>query len=296
MSKQHSDVTGEQASVVYLDGHFKPREQACISIDDRGFLFGDGIYEVIRVVEGRPFLGDAHLERMDHGLNTLNIRLPDAVRTRIPDILNELIRKNRIETGQATMYIQITRGPAQPRKHFHPVPEATPTVLISATAFEPNIKLQKNGAHAITVPDLRWMRCDLKTINLLPNTLAAQQAREQDAFGAIMVRDDVITEGSNNNVFAVMDGTLFTHPDSPLILSGITRNVVFEMAETSGIPIKKEPLREADLFLADEVILTGTTTDIQPVIRINGREIGDGRPGPVARLLQKGLRRRMGSS
>ncbi len=289
-----SDSSRSDSTVVYFAGRFKSREEACVSIDDRGFLFGDGIYEVIRVVEGRLFRRNAHLARVDKGLQDLGIRLADRERIRIQDILDDLIRENRLESGQATLYLQITRGTSHPRKHFHPPPDTPPTILISATPFKPNYDLQKNGANAITVPDLRWARCDLKTVNLLPNTMAAQQAKERGAFGAIMVRNGVITEGSNNNVFVVMDGTLYTHPDSPHILSGITREVVFEIADEAGIPVEQEPVPEKVLPDVDEIIMTGTTTDIQPITRLNDRVIANGHPGTIVKLLQTGLKQKMG--
>lgn len=278
---------------VYLNGEFLPREKATLSIDDRGFLFGDGIYEVIRSVEGRIFRLEQHLKRLDHGLKALGIQLSDDTRHRLPAALEQLLVHNELMSGQATLYLQITRGATRPRQHAFPSPESPPTVMINATPFQPNIKLQEQGAYAVTTPDVRWSRCNLKTVNLLPNVLAAQKARENHAFGALMVRDGFITEGYNNNVFAVMNDRLVTHPDSPLILSGITREVVFEMAEEADIPVIRAPISEKDILKADEVILTGTTTDIQPVIRINDEVIAGGEPGPVARMLQEGLSKQM---
>lgn len=279
--------------MVYLNGAFKPRDEACIMVDDRGFLFGDGIYEVIRVVNGRPFRLDAHLSRMDLGLKELKIRIGERVRELIPDIMQQLIQLNGLEDEQATLYLQITRGVSRPRKHIHPEPANPPTILITANPFEPDYKLQDLGGRVVTVPDVRWMRCDLKTINLLPNTLAAQQGRDQGASGILMVRDGFITEGANYNVFAVVDGVLFTHPDSHLILSGITRSEVIDMAAEAGFPIRLEAVSETEILNAGEVFLCGTTTDILPVIQINDTMIGNGRPGHVTRTLQTILRERM---
>ncbi len=278
---------------IYLNGIFKPRKEATISVDDRGFLFGDGIYEVLRCVNGRLFRLDSHLRRLDRGIRALSIGLSEAQRADLPEIMQKLIEMNHLQDQDTTIYMQITRGASSPRSHAYPAEETPPTIMISATPFQPNTMLHQTGAHAITVPDVRWSRCDLKTVNLLPNVMIAQQAKERNVFGTIMIRDGIVTEGYNNNVFMVIDGTMYTHPDSPYILSGITREVILEFAEKAGIPVALVPVRESEVFYAREVILTGTTTDIQPVIRINDRTVGDGEPGPVTRLLQEELVKQM---
>ncbi len=271
----------------YLNGQFLPREKACISIDDRGLLFGDGIYEVIRVIEGRPFRLDAHLERMDRGMRALELHLPVEERDAIPDIMHRLLDANDLKSGEATIYLQITRGLSCPRTHAYSPGKNIPSVIITVSPFQPDYELQKKGAYVITGTDIRWSRCDLKTVNLLPNVMGASQVRNNDAFGILMVRDGFVTEGFNNNVFAVINGRLFTYPDSPYILSGITREVVFEIAREAGIPLALTPVSEEDIMNADEVFLTGTTTDIQPVIKIDEKIIAEGQPGPVTRLVQR---------
>ncbi len=280
---------------VYLNGHFVSRGDATISVNDRGFLFGDGLYEVIRIVNGRLFRLEAHLKRMDRGVSVLDIPLSTEQRNELPGIMEKLIDQNKLQTGEGTIYLQISRGAALPRTHAYPSAETPPTVLLMASPFVPDLEILEKGGHAITVPDIRWSRCDLKTVNLLPNVMAAQEEKKRGACGVLMVRDGFITEGYKNNVFAVFDGTLWTYPDSPYILSGITRDVVFEIAEEEEIPVKLCPVSETDILKADEVMLTGTITDIQPIVSIDGQPIGMGRPGPVAKLLQKGLRRRMES-
>lgn len=264
-----------------------------VSVDDRGFLFGDGLYEVLRCINGRYFRLDSHLRRLDQGIKALNIELSGELRAGLPKTMQKLIEMNRLENLDSLIYLQITRGAAFPRTHAYPAESTEPTVMITASPFQPNRALQLSGADAITVPDLRWSGCNLKTLNLLPNIMLAQLARERNVFGAVMIREGVITEGYNNNVFAIRDGALCTHPESPHILSGITREVVIEIAETAGIPLLQIPVSESEIYEASEVILTGTSTEIQPVIRINDHIIGDGKPGPVAQLLREELNKQM---
>ena len=280
---------------IYLNGSFLSHEEASVSILDRGFLFGDGVYEVVRSVNGRLFRLEDHLRRMDHGIRSLGIPLPDKERQNLPAVMDKLLTDNELTQGEAVIYLQVTRGAAFPRTHFWPPEGTPPTVMLTASAYEPDLERLKKGTRAITIPDVRWSRCDLKTINLLPNTMAAQQARDNSAYGVLMIRDGCVTEGYNNNVFSVMNGELITYPDSPYILSGITRDVVFEIAAEAGINVVLRPLREREILRSDEVILTGTMTDIQPVIQINDNVVGDGKPGPIGRLLQKELRKRMES-
>lgn len=280
---------------VYVNGRYLPRDEAAIPVNDRGFLFGDGIYEVIRVVNGRMFRLEAHLKRMDRGLEALGIPFSTGQRDGLSEIMQKLIVENRLQEGEGTIYLQITRGAALPRTHAFPPESTPPTVVIMASPFVPDKVILENGGHAIILPDIRWSRCDLKTVNLLPNVLAAQEEKKQGAGGVLMVRDGFITEGYKNNVFAVFDGTLWTYPDSPYILAGITREVVFEIAEEEHIPVRLGPVEQNRILKADEVMLTGTITDIQPVVSIDGHRIGTGQPGTVAKKLQQGLRRRMDS-
>lgn len=278
---------------VYLNGRFSSRDDAFLSINDRGFLFGDGIYEVIRIVNGRLFRLDAHLKRMDRGLNGLGIPFSDGQRAGLPGIMEKLVADNGLQSGEGTIYLQITRGAALPRTHAYPPLDTSPTVLLMASPFVPDTEILEIGGHAITVPDIRWSRCDLKTVNLLPNVMAAEEEKKRGAGGVLMIRDGFVTEGYKNNVFAVFKGVLQTYPDSNYILSGITRDVVFEIAKEEGIEVKLGPVSHPDILKADEVMLTGTITDIQPVVSIDSHQIGSGRVGPIAKILQKGLRYRM---
>ena len=190
------------------------------------------------------------------------------------------------------MYLQITRG-AAPRSHHFPPPGTAPTVFLSASRLTVPEEVRARGAAAITIPDLRWARCDLKTVNLLPNVLAKQQAVAAGAFEAILVRDGIVTEGASSNLFAVIGGVLRTHPATHRILAGITREVVLELAAELGLAVAEEPIAAGELAGASEVLITATTADVMPVGRVDGRAVGDARPGPVARALQGALRARM---
>lgn len=271
---------------VYLNGSFIEYTEAKVSVGDRAFVFGDGIYEVVRVVNGRFFMVDEHMARMDEGLAGLKIDLSEDKRNQLPDIGRKLVSMNGLEKGQAKVYIQVSRGSAWPRTHTFPDPPVEPAVFLAAEQFVPHTDLHEEGVDTITVSDVRWSRCNLKTINLLPNTLAKQQAREAGVNSAVMIRDGVITESPNANIFGVKDGVLRTYPASNYILSGITRQAVIAIAEEEGIDVNLHPIGEHELFDLDELFFTGTTTDIQPINRVNDRAIGAGRPGPVCKKLQ----------
>lgn len=272
---------------VYLNGDFLPHNQATVSAVDRGFVFGDGIYEVTRVVNGRFIFEQEHLQRLQFGLDGLKIRVNKNVLDEIPTISRELIRRNNLHIGEAGVYLQITRGAAWPRTHNFPEPAVKPTIYLSATSFEPHKQLHESGVDTIKVPDVRWSRCNLKTVNLLPNILAKQQALDAGTNSAVMVRDGVITESPNANIFAVKDGELYTYPESNYILSGITRGAVLSIAQQLGIKVHLKPVREDDLYKLDELFFSGTTTDIQPINRVDGKNIGTGKPGRVVRAIQK---------
>jgi D-alanine transaminase len=184
--------------------------------------------------------------------------------------------------------MQVTRGAAT-RAHHFPPPDVAPTIYISAARFKPHTDLAETGAAAISHPDLRWGRCDLKTLNLLPNVLASQVAKEQGAFEAMLIRDGVVTEGAKTNFFGVVDGTLRTHPCDSHILPGITRSVLRDLAAGLGIELDETPITVDEIPGLTELFLTGTTTDVMPVVRLDGRYVGDGKPGELTRKLQRVL-------
>ena len=261
--------------------------EAAVSVADRSFVFGDGIYEVIRVVNGHFFMEDEHMVRMDEGLEGLKIHLDESTRAEISDVARKLITMNDLTDGQAKVYIQVTRGAAWPRTHTFPDPPVAPTVYLSAEPFTPHKTLHEQGVDTITVSDVRWSRCNLKTVNLLPNTLAKQEARERGVNSAVMIRDGVVTESPNANIFGVKEGVLRTYPATNYILNGITRQAVLAIAKDEGIDVVMQPIGEREIFEMDELFFTGTTTDIQPINQVDGQPIGTGKPGPVCKRLQE---------
>lgn len=276
---------------VYLNGTFLEHAEAKVSVADRGFVFGDGVYEVTRVVNGSFFREQDHLNRLDDGLAGLQIRLAPEVRKIIPEIARELLKQNNLLEGEAAVYLQITRGAVWPRTHTFPDPPAEPTVYLSASPFTPHKKLHETGVDTIKVPDVRWARCNIKTVNLLPNTLAKQRAQDEGVNSAIMIRDGVVTESPNANIFGVKNGTLCTYPESNYILSGITRKSVIEIARKLNIGLEFKPISEHKLYDLDELFFSGTTTDIQPINRVDGKPIGTGKPGPVVKTIQNEYRK-----
>ncbi|HET9438761.1 MAG TPA: aminotransferase class IV [Longimicrobiales bacterium] len=275
--------------LVYLNGEYVEHGNARVSVDDRGFLFADGVYEVARVYDGRIFLMQPHMERMRHGLSQLRIR--DEIVAELPAIADRLLDENQLRSGDATVYIQVTRG-AAPRAHAFPPPETAPTVYVIAKPFKQHpAGYFEDGVAAVTVPDTRWSRCDIKSIALLPNVLANQQAKEQGAFEAIFVRNNVLIEGSHSNLFAVIGGQLLTYELCGYILGGITRKLILDRAPELGLHVHEEPIHMSQLDRVDELFLSGTTTEIMPISRLDNRLIGEGKPGPVTRKLQEAFKR-----
>ena len=273
--------------IVYFNGRFIPKEQVSISPDDRGFLFADGAYEVIRSYGGRLFRLDDHLARMDRSLRELRIAGPDV--HSFGDIADELIHVNRLGQGEASLYVQVTRG-AAPRHHTFPDEGTPPTVYAYAAPLRPSPERWERGVKAILVPDIRWTRCDIKSLALLPNVLASQRAAERGAYEAVFVRDGAVTEGAHTNVCAVLDGRLVTHPRTHHILGGITRRVVLELCGQLDIPVEESPILETRVGEVDEFLLLGTVTEILPVVRVDGWQVGDGTPGSITRKLQRAFR------
>lgn len=279
--------------LVYLDGEYIPAAEARISVDDRGFIFGDGLYEVTRAVDGRLFAEEGHWVRLERGLRELGIDIHGYLdRATVRETSTRLLRENGLMEGHATVYLQVTRG-AAPRTHWFPPERTRPTVYLTTSRFTIPVDLREHGASAITLPDLRWARCDLKTVNLLGAVLAKQRAREAGAFDAVLIRDGAVTEGGATNVFAMLGGRLRTYPKSQYILPGVTRDIVIRLARERGVEVDETPILAHEVHEADEIFFTGTTTDVQPVVKLDDRPVGDGRPGPVASAMQTALMRLM---
>jgi len=276
--------------LVFLNGNVLPRSRAFVSIDDRGFLFGDAVYEVIRSLPGRFIEPERHLNRLARSLREISITAPDLD---LLAIATDLLGRNRLDQREALIYLQVSRGAAQ-RQHAFPPDSVQPTVLMTVAALEARREQAKRGVAAITGPDLRWSRCDIKSVNLLANVLAAQHASEAGAFEAILIRDERVTEATRSNVFAVIDGTLRTHPAGPFILPGVTREVVMELCGKAALRVREEAITRNELARAEELFVTGTTADVMPVVTLDGRPVGRGRPGPVTRRLSALLASEMG--
>lgn len=271
-------------SLCFLNGQYINVEQAQISATDRGFVFGDGVYEVIPVYNGKLFRLSEHLERLKRSLNEIKLTLVNEIPYR--DICHHLIRENG--SGDMSIYLQITRGPQLLRHHAFPAnPE--PTIFIRTLPYSPPTYEQlAQGFKAITCPDIRWQRCDIKSLNLLANVLLYNQAVEQHAEDAILVNNkNEITEGTTSNVFVVKKNTLFTPPKTHNILGGITRDFVLELAYKNKIEVKEEIITKKQLFAADEVWLTSSGKEVKPVISIDEIAIGHGKAGPLwQRMIQ----------
>jgi D-alanine transaminase len=282
--------------IVYVNGSFVPRAEARVSVEDRGFVFGDGVYEVIRAINGRLFATRFHNARLERSLEGIRINLiGEDSPARFVEIGKQLLRENNLQDGEATLYIQVTRG-ATTRAHYFPPPDITPTVYISVARFKPYRDFAETGASAISHPDLRWGRCDLKTLNLLPNVLASETAKERGAFEAMLVRDGVVTEGAKTNFFGVVDGMLRTHPCENHILPGITRAVLEDLARGLSIDLDETPISVAEIHKVTELFLTGTTTDVMPIVQLDERPVGSGRPGELTRRLQRVLAENLASA
>lgn len=275
---------------------FMPKSEVRISPDDRGFTFGDGIYEVIRAYRGYLFEIERHLARLERSQRSIEMPVWDYAS--IAPILTTLLKKNNLTGTEAKIYIQITRGDA-PRDHAFPGNNTPLTIFITATEIPPRGPEYGTGVAAIFTDDNRWTRCDIKQIGLLPGVMANQQARSAGAHEALFVRDGIITEGTHTNFCTIIDGTLHTHPADNLILPGITLAVVLDICAELGIPVVEKGLARTDLLgLLDqsdarlEAMILGTITEILPIVKIDNHVIGDGQPGPFTRRIIDSFYRR----
>lgn len=259
-------------TLVYLNGDFVPLNEAKISVMDRGFLFGDGVYEVIPVYGGRPLRLTEHLTRLGNSLAAIRMASPLAAEEWAA-IFERLI----VGAHDQSIYLQVTRGVAPKRDHAIP-PDVTPTVFAMCTPIAP---LPTAGIRAVTVTDIRWLRCDIKAITLLANVLLKQEALDCDATEAVLIRDGFAVEGAASNLFALIDGTLVTPPKGRELLPGVTRDLVLELAIEHGVQAVERPIALAELKTAPEVWLTSSTREIMPVIELDGATVGTGVPGAL---------------
>ena len=268
---------------VYLNGTFMPMEEACIPVTDRGFLFGDGVYEVIPAYGGRLFRLPHHLQRLQNSLDGIRLANP-LENSEWENILNTLLAHNAEEAGpnnDQAVYLQVTRGSAAKRDHSFPA-DIRPTVYAASNPIpDPDPQIARQGLAAVTLDDIRWKRCDIKATTLLANVLLRQQAVDQHAAEAILVHDGLATEGSASNLFVVKDGIILTPPKNECLLPGITRDLVLELAEKHALPCKETDIPLEQLLHADEIWITSSTREIVPITRLNNQPVGEGKPGRI---------------
>lgn len=271
-------------SIAYVNGKFSSIEDAVVSVEDRGFQLGDGIYEVLRTYRGRLHAVEAHMRRLFRSLDAIGLKHAFTA-VALEEIIREAVK--RTDFTDSLVYLQITRGATKRAKVF---PQAvSPTLVITVRKLElPSAAIREQGVAIMTADDIRWQRCDIKTVCLLPNVLASQRANAAGCFEALFVeKDGTVNECASANVFIVASGVVITPPQSSRILSGITREEVITLARQNNIPMEERRIGLDELFAADEVFLTGTTTEVLPVVKVDDRSIGAGKPGPVTQRLHE---------
>ena len=270
------------SEIVYLNNQFVEKQDAKISPDDRGFIFADGVYEVIKYYNGNPFRYDDHLWRLKRSLSEMEIGFDTS---NLGSIFNELLVKNELTGKHAGLYLQISRGEHRRVHHF---PEnITPTVYAFAyhmPSFTDNLE---NGIKVITHEDIRWQRCDIKSVSLLPNSMIYNKAVKAGAGESVLIRDGFVTEATHSSVLGVKNGIVITRPLSNLILPGITRKVILEICQANQIQYEERAFSQKELYEMDELIIAGTGSEVTPVIRINDVPVGKGKPGEITRFIQQ---------
>jgi len=270
--------------MAYFNGNYIPKNEVRISPDDRGFLFAEGIYEVVRWYQGFFYDMDSHMARMKRSLKEIKISWTEE--DTFPVIARELVRMNNLRNSSALVYLEVTRGAAS-RTHAFPNPPVSPTVYAFAKEFVPENNGKESGVSVMLTDDIRWGRCDIKSVALLPNTLKYQEAIDKGFFEVAFVRNGLITECSHSNIFFVVNGILFTHPESVFILSGVTRKNIIKIARKTGIPVKEEAIDDKMLGLISEAFITNTSGEVTAVTKINETVIGEGIPGPLTRIIRE---------
>lgn len=272
---------------VLINEKLVDEQDANVPYNDRGYVFGDGIYEYIRVYNNNVFTAREHFERLLRSAKEIGLELKYNV-DELTELIQELLSTNSIVNGG--VYIQVTRG-AAPRDHAFPTPSVEANIMAFTKSYDRPYKLLEEGINAITTEDIRWLRCDIKSLNLLGNVLAKEYATKYNAQEAIQHRDDIVTEGSSSNVYAIKDGEIYTHPVNNYILNGITRMVIKSVAEDKGIPFNEEVFTLDFLKGADEIIVSSTSIEVMPVVKLDGENVGDGKVGSITKSLQEGFNR-----
>jgi len=277
--------------IAYVNGRYLPFRDAKVHVEDRGYQFADGVYEVCEVRGGKLIDQRRHLQRLVRSLGELRIRMPMPLAA-LGIVMREVVSRNRI--GYGLVYVQVTRGVAR-RDHAFPTPEVAPSLVVTARSLNQsrNEALAAKGIAVVSVPDNRWGRVDIKTIGLLPNVLARQAAIERGARDAWFVdKDGRVTEGASTNAWiATPDGKVVTRAPDQAILQGITRSVLFEAIKAQGLAVEERPFTLKEAYAAREAFVTAATQIVLPVVRIDGHMIGDGKPGPIASALRRAFHR-----
>jgi len=273
------------SELLLVNNTIKERKGFGVDVEDRGYQFGDGIYEVIRVYDNKVFKMEEHLQRLWRSARELRLELPFS-KAELVDNLLQLVAREKLGTG--IIYLQVSRGTA-PRVHHFP-PGVQPLAIAYTRELERPVDILQKGARAVTIEDIRWLRCDIKSLNLLGNVLAKQAAVENNVEEAVMHRGEVVTEGSSSNFMIVKEDAVITHPADNFILNGITRMTVKELAAELNIPFVERTFTLEEMFSADEAFITSTTDEVMPVIEIDGKPIGNGRPGSITSRLQKAFK------
>lgn len=271
------------SETVYLNGELISAESAKLSPNDRGFIFADGVYEVIKYYVGKPFRYKDHLQRLERSLCEISIDFSNL--DRYKKIFRKLLNKNNLAKKHAGVYLQITRGVNQRVHHFPQ--NIQPTEYAFAFELPSFTEKLENGIKVITQEDIRWLRCDIKSVSLLPNTMLYNQAVNNGAGESILIRDGKVTEATHSSVLGIKNGKVITHPISNLVLPGITRKVVLEICAENNIQVEERAILENELFDLDEIIIAGTGSEVTPVVQVNDVEIGNKKPGEITRLIQK---------
>ena len=273
------------SDVLYVNGRFTTTDERVGGVEDRGFQFGDAVYEVFKFLGKRPVFLAEHHRRMERGLHDIDIALPWDL-TRFAAVVRELLARTAFDDG--IVYVQVTRGEAA-RTHFY-AEGMTPTVVAYSRGFKfPDAAAKERGIAVITTPDLRWKQCQVKSVNLLPNALAKKKAQRAGAIEAVFVGDGIVREGASSSFFAVRDGRVITHPLDEHILPGVVRDRTIGLALAAKIRVDERPLRDDELFGLDEAFITSTTMGVMPVVEIDGRIVANSRRGEITTTLQRML-------
>ncbi|EUJ43423.1 D-amino-acid transaminase [Listeria riparia] len=267
---------------VLVNNQLIERVEAKIDIEDRGYQFGDGVYEVVRAYNGQFFTYEEHIDRLYASANKIDLVIPFE-KAELRELLEGLLKANNIGTGN--VYLQVTRGIQSPRNHVVPDLPLEGVLTASASEVSRDTTLFEQGRKAILEEDVRWLRCDIKSLNLLGNTMAKNKAHQAGAFEAILHRGEEVTEGSSTNAYIIKNGTLITHAADNLILSGITRQVILKVARDIGVPVAETGFTLTDLAAADEVFISSTTIEVTPIIEIDGKQVSDGKRGPITKKI-----------